>query len=57
MIDGGLRDGSGLVIARFEGRVRRDAAEVVVWGRISGKGHRTGGKVVIGSSEEYGRGI
>jgi len=57
MIDGGLRDGSGLVIARFEGRVGRDAAEVVVWGRISGKGHWTGGKVVIGSSEEYGRGI
>jgi len=57
MIDGGLCNGSGLVIVRFKGRVRRDAAEVVVWGRISGKGHQTGGKVVIGSSEEYGRGI
>lgn len=57
-IDGGLCDGSGLVVAGFEGRLGRYAAER---GRISisgkGKRHRRRGKVVVGSSEVYGRGI
>jgi hypothetical protein len=57
-IDRGLCDGRGLVVARFEGRVGRNAAKRGSI-RISGKGkrHRRGGKVVVGSSEDYGRGI
>jgi len=52
-IDRRFGDGSSLVVARFEGRFGRNAAKR---GGISDKWHR-GGKVVVGSSEECGRGI
>lgn len=44
------------MVAGFEGRIGRDATKVV-WGLTGGEGHRTRGKVVVGSSEEYGGGI